>query len=514
MLLLNLDSYKNAVNRFFKNNVIKKLFKQKFKGGIYYSADFITYVYLGLMFLFTLFSFFYIGFYYTKLPSQIPLWYSLIWGADRLSIKQYIFIIPSISLVIFLASSFYSYLYLKSNIKEVARFISTLSFVSVLFLTLSTLNIVNSTVAIFYVLGEAFSGYFLPFLIALILSFISTRFVIKYAYRLKIIEYPKLRKEPQGVLSSPTPRGGAIPFFIAFAITTLIFLSSSQKAIGLVLGTLITTITGYLDDRYKLSYLPRLIFLLPLAFLIVILSGFVTFYIPNPFGEAIKLDGFRLIFEFLGSQRSIVVYGAIFSFIWFMWMANMLSWNNGIDGQFVAISSSAVLAIAILSFRFGILTYEQELSAKLSLIALGSILGLFWYTFPPQKIIWGFGATGVGLVIAALSILSGTRVASAFLVLLIPSIDTIYVLINRIKNRKSPFMGDANHLHHKLIMLGLSRRQIALIYWGISFMFLGITISTSENLSVLLLLTLSGLALYLILLVRRYAKKFNKVTGG
>ena len=509
MLHLNLDNYKILIKSVFNTNLVKKIVKSRFKGRAYYKADFVTYVYTFLMFLLIAFSFFYITFYYNKLPSQIPLWYSLVWGAARLSVKQYIYIIPIISTLIFLISFFYSYVYLKANIKEVARFISTLSFISVLFLTLSSIAIVNNTVTTVFVLGSTFWGYFLPFLCSLIISFVSTRFVIKYAYRLKIIEYPKLRKEPQGVLSTPTPRGGAIPFFIAFAITTLIFLYSSQKAVGLVLGTFITTLTGYLDDRYKLSYLPRLIFLLPLAFLIVILSGFVTFYIPNPFGDVIKLDSLRIVFEFLGSERSIVVYGAIFSFIWFMWMANMLSWNNGIDGQFVAISSAAVLSIAILSFRFGVLTYEQELSAKIALIALGSVLGLFWYTFPPQKIIWGFGATGVGLIIAALSILSGTRVASAFLVLLIPSIDTIYVLINRLKNRKSPFVGDANHLHHKLMVLGLSRRQIALIYWGISFMFLGITIQTSGNLSILLLLTLSGVALYLILLVRRYAKKIG-----
>lgn len=482
-----------------------KVFKPKSR--LLFRPDFVTFIYLGFSLLLIIFSVIYTALYFGQMPTQIPLWYSLIWGVYRLSIKQYIFLIPLFSFLMYLVSVYFCLVFLRNNIKEVARFIATITFVCVFFLSLSTVFIVNSTVSQVYVFGDYFWRFFIPFIVAFCISFVTARFVIRNAARLKIIEYPTIRNEPQKVLQNPTPRGGAIAFFIGFAVTSLIFLNTSQKVWGLVIGTLITTITGYLDDRYKLNYLPRLLVLLPLSFVVVILSGFVTFYLPNPFGEVIKLDSLRVFINVLGSERSIVVYGAIFSFLWFMWMSNMMSWNNGVDGQFVAISSVAVLSIAVLSFRFGLVSYEQQLSAQISFIALGAILGLFWFTFPPQKIIWGFGATGVGLIIAALSILSGTRVASATFVLLIPAIDTIYVILNRLKNKKSPFLGDANHLHHKLLQLGFSRRKIALIYWAVSLLFFGISIFSSGKTSLLLYLTMLGLALYFIILIRYYAQK-------
>jgi UDP-GlcNAc:undecaprenyl-phosphate GlcNAc-1-phosphate transferase len=62
--------------------------------------------------------------------------------------------------------------------------------------------------------------------------------------------------------------------------------------------------------------------------------------------------------------------------------------------------------------------------------------------------------------------LSGAKLATALIVLGIPLMDVVYAIIRRIKNGKSPVWGDAEHLHHKLLAMGWSKRRVALFYWA------------------------------------------------
>lgn len=487
---------------------LKKIFDRK-KKIPFPNIDLFSYLLLLSALLLLGATLFYIVKSFNDLGTEIPLFSSLPSKINQLSVKKYIYVIPFIQFAILVVGGFYSHKYLKINLKIVARFVAFSSFLSTLVLFIATSNIISKSSAYTYSLNDAITNFVIPFILAFFISSISTNFVVKYSKKLKIIEYPAVRNEPQKVLQVPTSRGGSIGFFIAFALCSMIFLGGIQRVWGLIIGIGVTTITGYLDDRYKLGYLIRLIVLLPGAFLAVILSGFVMLYIPNPLGETIKLDTLRLAFTFFG-DHSVIIYGAIASFLWFMWITNMMSWNNGIDGQFVAISSVALAVLGFLSLRTTPIPFESLLSAKLAFIGLGAVLGLLYFTFPPQKILWGFGATGVGLLVGAISILSGTRVAAASIVLLIPSIDTIWVIINRIKNKKVPFLGDRNHLHHKLLDIGLSRKQIAFFYWVVSLLFGAVSIFSSEKDTLLTLIIFSGVVLYLIIAIRLYSARIVK----
>ncbi|MBP7859999.1 undecaprenyl/decaprenyl-phosphate alpha-N-acetylglucosaminyl 1-phosphate transferase [Patescibacteria group bacterium] len=487
---------------------IDKKIKQVLFGHLskFWARDLICELFIFLKILILIITFIFIFITYGDLGTEIPLFTSLPNKINQLSIKTYIYIIPTLQFIVGVVSTIFVFKYLKINLKNTARFISFLTLISVFILGLSAYQIIRVSSKNTYSFGNWFYDFFIPFLIAFIISTVFTKLTIKYAKKLKIIEYPSIRDEPQKVLTIPTPRGGAIGFFAGFAITSLIFLTGEQRIWGLVIGLFITTLTGYLDDRFKLSYLSRLLFFLPLSFVAVILSGFVMMYLPNPVGEAFKLDSLRIFINFFG-EHSIVVYGALVSFLWFLWMSNMMSWNNGIDGQFVAISSVVLFVLALLSLRYNNVSSEAVFSAKVAFIALGSVLALLYFTFPPQKIIWGFGATGVGLLIGAIAILSGTRVAAASIALLIPSIDTILVIVNRIRNKKVPFFGDRNHLHHKLLDIGLSRKKIAIFYWLVSILFGFVAFFSSEKYTFLALLIFSGLVLYLIISIRLYAYK-------
>jgi UDP-N-acetylmuramyl pentapeptide phosphotransferase/UDP-N-acetylglucosamine-1-phosphate transferase len=496
---------KTRIKKFFYKTKQKKL-----KIDLALTNDAVTQNLLLVSLLLAFLNFAFIFDNFSHFPEQIPLWYSLPWGAERLSIVRYLYLVPAFNLVFIAGAAFLCNSYLKNNIREVSRYISTACLLASIVLTFSTLSVVNKTVLKTYQFSPWIINYFVPLVLAFLLTRVAAHFVIKHAGKLKIIEYPSIRAEPSKVLQKPTPRGGAIAFWVGFVVPMVLFLGYSQRAWGLIIGVTITTLVGYLDDRYKLNFWSRLLFLLPVAFIVVILSGFVMFYIPNPFGDPIMLDNLRIQFELFGGMRSIVVYGAILSFVWFMWMANMISWNNGTDGQFTAITIPMTAAVAALSFRYNNVTYEQMLAAQISFITLGALLGMVRVTFPPNRIIWGFGATGVGLILASLSIVSGTRVATALLILLIPSLDVAYVIFSRIKDKKSPFMGDRNHLHHKLLDMNWSRKHIVAFYWLVSIIFACLALMLSERSKILTLVTAGGLVLYAIIVVRKYADKIKR----
>lgn len=90
------------------------------------------------------------------------------------------------------------------------------------------------------------------------------------------------------------------------------------------------------------------------------------------------------------------------------------------------------------------------------------------------------GGALAGFLLAVLSILSFGKLGTAVLVLAVPLIDAGYTILRRLVLFKSPFKGDAGHLHHKLLSLGWGRRRIALFYWLISG-FLGIIALNSNS---------------------------------
>ena len=93
-------------------------------------------------------------------------------------------------------------------------------------------------------------------------------------------------------------------------------------------------------------------------------------------------------------------------------------------------------------------------------------MGFLPWNFFPQKIMPGYsGSTLAGYLLAILSILSTTKVGTLIVVLGIPIADTGYAIARRILTGKSPVWGDAGHLHHKLLSVGLSKRQVAVFYW-------------------------------------------------
>ena len=136
-------------------------------------------------------------------------------------------------------------------------------------------------------------------------------------------------------------------------------------------------------------------------------------------------------------------------------------WGPVLSPMLIAalICVSAVLAVHML--REG-----QYSVALLPLALLGATLGFLPWNFYPAKVFLGSGSLVLGYTIATLGIAAGAKLALLLLVLSIPIIDVAWLMIMRLRAGQSIGQADRRHLHYRLLDLGLSQRQVVLLYYA------------------------------------------------
>jgi UDP-N-acetylmuramyl pentapeptide phosphotransferase/UDP-N-acetylglucosamine-1-phosphate transferase len=114
----------------------------------------------------------------------------------------------------------------------------------------------------------------------------------------------------------------------------------------------------------------------------------------------------------------------------------------------------------------------QSQTATLSFILAGAILGFLIFNFHPAKLFMGdSGSHFLGFALATLAIISGGKIATAALVLGVPLIDFFWSSWRRMREGRSPFAGDLEHLHHRLLKMGLAQGQVVMIFVVLSALF-------------------------------------------
>ncbi len=321
---------------------------------------------------------------------------------------------------------------------------------------------------------------FNPFLISLLISLIVTPLSIKLAYKFKLVDDPKIHKHPAIIHKKIIPRAGGFPIFVAILIASIVFIPISFQ-IGIILLAAMGVVgVGLLDDRYDLS--PYIRFATNILFAgIVVFSGITIPFVTNPLGG---------ILQFSSNDLSNFFIPQILAIVWIVWVMNMLNWSKGVDGQMPGIAAVSAIVIGIASFRFTTLGEGNITVAELSFITAGASLGFLIFNFYPAKIFPGYSATILGFLIGILSILSGVKLATAILVMGIPTADALFTILRRTLSKKSPFWHDKGHLHHLLLKLGLSQRSIAIFYWSMSAALgiIALTLSSKGKLFAIILL--------------------------
>lgn len=308
--------------------------------------------------------------------------------------------------------------------------------------------------------GILIFALFISFVIAVVVTPLS----IKAIKRFDLIDDPAKRHHPAAIHTKPVPRGGGLPIYIAILITTLLLIPIDRIFFSILISSFFVMFVGLLDDKYDLS--PYLRFFTNLLFAaVVVFSGVTVPFITNPFGGILQFQGLHMVL--FGFQINILL-SSLLAIVWIVWVMNMLNWSKGVDGQMPGIAAISSIVIGIATLRFPHLDPTNLHTAEMSFIVAGAALGFLIYNFFPAKIFPGYSATILGFCIGILSVLSSVKLATALLVMGVPTVDALFTIGRRLYAKKSPFWHDKGHLHHLLLDLGMGPRGISLFYWIMS----------------------------------------------
>jgi UDP-GlcNAc:undecaprenyl-phosphate GlcNAc-1-phosphate transferase len=306
-----------------------------------------------------------------------------------------------------------------------------------------------------------------PFILTTLLAALIAPLVIRWYRKRGWVEDPLAKPHRKTTHDRPVPRGGGVVIFLSILLPIILFLQVDSYLIAILIGALLLTVVGFLDDLYDLHPGIRLITGL-VAALIVVGSGIGIAYVSNPFGTGvIHLDTPQLTVAFGGEPRAIWILADLFALLFILWNMNIVNWSKGVDGQMPGFVSIALIFVGLLSHQFAG-DPTQFNTANLSFIVAGAFAGFLLWNWYPQKIMPGYGAGSLaGYFLSILAILSGAKVATILMVLSIPTADALFTITRRIFAGKSPIWGDRGHLHHKLLdVFSWSKQQIAVLYWS------------------------------------------------
>lgn len=329
----------------------------------------------------------------------------------------------------------------------------------------------------------------IAFLSAFVIALVATPIVRRLAIRYQFTDKPNPRR-----LGPLKPRLGGLGivagFFAAIAITIPLVTTRTPdewpRLIGLLGGSLIAAVVGALDDRLDLPAGPQLIAQLVIAGL-ALASGIVVWEVTNPFGTPTE----HSLIEFVWW----IAYP--FTVVWLVGSMNTVNFVDGLDGLAGGIAGIAAL---VLGFHSLILVHPQLSIAVLAFALAGAVIGFLPYNLFPSRITMGTtGALFLGYAVAALAVIGGTKAATLLLVLGIPILDVAWILIRRTLSGRSPFQGDRNHLHYKLLDSGLGHRQIVILVYSLCGLFGAGALLIESRVLKLTLLGLVALVLVLLL---------------
>lgn len=308
------------------------------------------------------------------------------------------------------------------------------------------------------------------------------------ARRLRIMDWPRASRK---IHSAPTPLLGGVAIYLAWLLV-IIFLYFNGRLLDsrvdpsllwwFLGGAGLLVLNGILDDKYNLPAGLTILGPIAASLLLVVGGGLTITHITHPTGGILYLD------HMFGDNYALLP--ALFSFAWLMGITYTTKLLDGVDGLTASIGLVAGLVIFLVSLSWDVV---GSTTAWLSISLAGAILGFLCLNWHPAKIFLGEGgSTLIGFSLGVLSIISGSKIATALLVMGLPVLDIFGVVLRRWKKGRPFWQGDREHLHFRLLAAGFRPRQIVLFFVLISLIFglVSIFFTTKAKIGALFLLLL------------------------
>ena len=297
---------------------------------------------------------------------------------------------------------------------------------------------------------------------AFALSGLLTGPVRALAIKLSVMDLPNMERKTQ---AEPVPYLGGVAIAISIVSVTYaaIFYSDNTKTTFplvtyALLPAAILGLMGLIDDIRGLPALPRLVTQTVVATLVAIFLLNLDLN-AEPFGNP-------LLNHFI-------------NIVWIVAICNSINFFDNLDGGAAGSVAVSTLGIALIAANQG-----QELVTALSVVTCGATVGFLLWNKSPAKIYMGdAGALFLGVLVAVLTIRLNPGITPKFnsfailpMLLAVPILDTCIAVFSRLRRGISPLTGGKDHLSHRLIRKGFSKRGSAYCLWSMQASFVAIAL--------------------------------------
>ena len=317
-----------------------------------------------------------------------------------------------------------------------------------------------------FTMSFPFNFFIAAFLGAFATSLLTLPLWRKWCLRTNLVDDPGHRK----IHSSPIPLAGGfavltgilLPLAVGAVLLKLgiVKISSAglivhgidRRAIELAvlaLGAVAITILGWLDDKHELKALPKFIGQILIAIAVAAACKRITLFVHSE------------------------VFSYAITILWLLTVINAFNFMDNMNGLCAGLGAIGAFIFALIAAANG-----EYLVAITGFLMCGALVGFLPWNFPNARAFLGdAGSHLVGYLLAVMAILPHfytkqnphpLAVLAPLLVLVIPLIDLAQVVLLRTLNRKPFWIGDVNHLSHRLARSGFSRTKAVLILWLIA----------------------------------------------
>ncbi|HZO76558.1 MAG TPA: MraY family glycosyltransferase [Solirubrobacteraceae bacterium] len=268
----------------------------------------------------------------------------------------------------------------------------------------------------------------------------------------------------RGLAIKETPTLGGLAILAGVLVAGSIWLPSSGTTESILLGAVAITAVGALDDVFDLP--PWLKLLGQIGAAVIAVTG----------GVSLK----EVTLPFFG-HLAFPNEGRVLTVIWLVGLMNVVNFSDGVDGLAAGLCAIDGVAFAVIIFD---LPNVQHSYATLAAVTAGASLGFLGHNFPPARVFMGdSGANLLGYLLGIVTIggtLKSTAVVALvvpLVILAVPFLDSGFVIAKRLKDRRRPWLADANHFHHRMARIGFSQRRTLAYLYGWTVLLAGLAVA-------------------------------------
>jgi len=268
------------------------------------------------------------------------------------------------------------------------------------------------------------------------------------------------RPGPRRIHREPVPTLGGIAFVVA--VLGLAWLARAlpgparaldvRPLLGLTLAAIPMVALGLVDDLRGAGPWTKLA-VQACAAMVLVHFGYGVPLLTNPFGAPIGAGA-------LSGPLAVA---------WVLVVVNAVNLIDGLDGL-----ASGVVFLAAATLWWVGRTHADLYVMFLASLLIGSTLGFLRWNFPPARVFMGdTGSQFLGLVLAAAALLENRKETAALTLLFplvalgVPIADSLLAFARRLGSGRHVFHADRQHIHHRLLALGLSPRGALFVLWGL-----------------------------------------------